>query len=122
MDYLNGSGLDRFSQYAFSFFGSERLNGFSGTGVRFDEALIARVGYSFNVFEVLRFDAALEAARVERPGEVEGRQDFSGIGLSANFIGPWKTIINIDYGYALQSDISDLEGGQEFLLFVLKLF
>ena len=119
IDYLNGSELDRFSRYSFSFFGNDRLNGFSGSGVRFDEALIVRGGYSFNLFEVLRFDAALEAARVE---ELDVSQDFSGIGLSANLVGPWKTIINLNYGYALQSDIPDLEGEQEFLLFVFKLF
>jgi len=122
LDYLNGSDLDRFSRYAFSFFGNQRLNGFSGTGVRFDEALIVRVGYAFNLFEVLRLDAALESARVERSGAVDDRQDFSGIGLSTNFIGPWKTIVNINYGYALQSDIPELQGAQEFLLFVFKLF
>ena len=122
IDYLGGSELDRFSQYRFSFFGNDRLNGFSGSGVRFDRAVIARVGYSFNLLEVVRFDAAWEAARVEPPNEADREQDFSGIGLSANLVGPWKTIINLNYGYALHSDIPDLEGEQEFLLFVFKLF
>jgi hypothetical protein len=122
IDYLNGSDLDRFSRYEFSFFGDDRLNGFSGTGVRFDEGIVGRVGYAFNLFEVIRLDAALESARVEQDATDVGEQSFSGIGLSGNFVGPWKTVININYGYALSSDIPDLEGEQEFLLLVLKLF
>jgi len=37
-------------------------------------------------------------------------------------VGPWKTVISLNYGRALVSDIADLEGKQEFLLVVLKLF
>ena len=37
-------------------------------------------------------------------------------------LGPWKTVISLNYGYALKSDIPDLEGEQEFLLIILKLF
>ena len=90
--------------------------------MRFDEGIIGRVGYAFNLFEVIRLDAALESARVEQDASDVGEQSFSGIGLSGNFVGPWKTVININYGYALSSDIPDLEGEQEFLLLVLKLF
>jgi hypothetical protein len=96
------------------------LNGFSGTGVRFDDGWIARAGYSFNLFEAIRFDAGLENAWV-REREAE-RQSFTGIGLGANVVGPWKTVISLSYGYALASDIPDLEGEQEFVLFVFKLF
>jgi hypothetical protein len=122
VSYLDGSDLDRFSRYEFSFFGVSQLSGFSGTGVRFDEGLVGRVGYAFNLFEVIRFDAALESARVEQDDSGLGEQTFTGIGLSGNVVGPWKTVINLNYGYALSSDIPDLEGEQEFLLLVLKLF
>jgi hypothetical protein len=122
VDYLNGSDLDRFSRYEFSFFGDGRLNGFSGSGVRFDEGVIGRIGYAFNLFEVIRLDAALDSARIEQDDSADGEQSFTGIGLSGNFVGPWKTVVNVSYGYALSSDISDLEGQQEFLVLVLKLF
>ena len=42
--------------------------------------------------------------------------------LSGNVVGPWKTVISLDYGRAVASDIPDLVGKQEFLLIVLKLF
>jgi hypothetical protein len=122
VDLLGGSDLDRFSRYQFSFFGNDRLNGFSGSGVRFDEGAIARAGYSFNVFEVLRLDLALETARVEEDLSPAGRQSFTGIGVSGNVVGPWRTVINLNYGRALGSDIPELEGQDEFLLLVFKLF
>ncbi len=120
LDYLDGSALDRFSRYQFSFFGEDRLSGFSGSGVRFDRGAIARAGYSFNLFEAIRFDAQLETARVEE--QDLPRQSFSGVGLTANFVAPWKTVVNLSWGLALDSDIHDLEGQQEFLLLVFKLF
>ena len=122
VDAMGGRDLDRFSRYAFSFFGQTRLNGFSGTGVRFDRGLIARAGYSFNLFGAIRFDLALERARVEDKGSDAGRQSFTGAGISGNVIGPWKTVIAGSYGRAMQSDIPDLKGKQEFMVTVLKLF
>lgn len=121
-DYLDGSDLDRFSQYAFSMFGSDGLSGFSGSGVRFDRGAILRTGYSFNLFEAIRFSAFLESAQVERLESGSGRQSFTGVGLSGNFIGPWKTVFNLSSGYALASDIPGLEGEFEFMLLVFKLF
>lgn len=120
--YLDGSDLDRFSRYSFSMFGEERLDGFSGSGVRFDDALIARAGYSFNLFEVIRLDTTLSNARVSSQIAGAARQSFTGAGLSGNVVAPWKTVISMSYGRALASDIPGLEGEQEFLLLVLKLF
>ena len=65
--------------------------------------------------------AGSRSCRAARRRSANGRTTRA-IGLSANFVGPWTTVININYGYALQSDIPDLEGEQEFLLFVFKLF
>jgi hypothetical protein len=122
VSYLDGSDMDRFSRYQFSFFGGTRLNGFAGSGVRFDNGAIVRAGYSFNVFDVIQLNATVERARVEDRSTVVGAQDFTGLGLSGNLVGPWKTVIALSYGRALDSDVADLEGQQEFLLTVFKLF
>ncbi len=122
ISYLDGRNLDRFSRYQFSQFGSDRLFGFAGTGVRFDEGLIGRTGYSFNVLEAVQLDLALESAWVSQREDPAGTRQFTGIGLSGNTVGPWKTVISLNYGYAIQSDIPSLEGEQEFLLLILKLF
>jgi len=122
VSYLDGEDLDRFSRYQFSLFGKDSLSGFSGTGVRFDHGTVARLGYAFNLLEIIRFGARVDTAEVELDDSGLGGQSFTGLGLNANVVGPWRTVINLDYGYALNSDIPDLEGEQEFLLLVLKLF
>ena len=122
LDYLDGSDLDRFSQYRFSMIGSSGLSGYSGSGVRFESGAVLRTAYSFNLSEAIRFSASLESAMVERELGGAGRQSFTGLGLSGNFIGPWKTVINVSTGYALASDIPGLEGETEFMLLVFKLF
>jgi hypothetical protein len=122
LSYLDGADLDRFSQYRFSSFGDARLSGFSGTGVRFDRGAIARAGYAFNLFEAVQLDATVETASVELEGDPAGNQRFTGAGVSAGFVGPWKTVWSVSYGRALASDIDELVGKQEFLLLVLKLF
>ena len=121
-NYLDGVDLDRFSQYQFTYFGADRVNGFSGSGVRFDQGLLGRVGYTFNLVEVIRFDLSLDTARVEDERGGAGPQNFTGIGVNANFPAPWRTVVTLGYGRALASDVSEFKGQQEFLLLVLKLF
>jgi hypothetical protein len=120
--YLDGRDLDRFSRYQFSFFGGTRLSGFAGSGVRFDRGTIVRAGYSFNVFDIIQLNATLERAYVEEIDSPVGSQEFTGVGLSGNFIGPWKTVFALSYGYALGADVAAIEGQQEFLVTVFKLF
>jgi hypothetical protein len=122
IDYLDGDNLDRFSQYRFSQFGDDQLNGFSGSGVRFDRGGILRGAYAFNVLEAIRFSVSLENAQVEEVESPVGLQSFTGLGLSFNVVGPWKTVWSGSWGYALASDIPDLEGQQEFFVTILKLF
>jgi hypothetical protein len=121
-DWLDGSKQDRFSSYQFSLFGEDRLNGFAGSGVRFDRGWIARGGWSFNLFEAIRFDAVVESAGVRERGSPDQTSSFTGAGLAATVLGPWKTVINLSYGRALASDIPELEGSDEFFFLVLKLF
>jgi len=121
-NYLDGKDLDRFSRYRFSFLGGASLAGFSGSGVRFDQGIVGNLEYGFNLFEAVQFELSVEAARVEDLTSGSGDQRFTGLGFSGNFVGPWTTVIQLSFGYALQSDIPALEGEQEFLVLVLKLF
>ncbi|MBZ5639684.1 MAG: hypothetical protein LAO51_13140 [Acidobacteriia bacterium] len=122
VNYMDGRDLDRFSRYSFSLFGQDHLPGFAGTGVRFDRGLVGRTGYSFNLFGAIRFDVSLERARVLDRSATAGYQVFTGAGLSGNIIGPWQTVIAASYGRAVQSDIPQLVGKQQFLFTILKLF
>ena len=122
VNLFDGTDLDRFSRFEFSLLGDTRLNGFSGSGVRFDDGRIARAGYSFNVFEAIRFDAVIESAWVNEDGSMTGTQNHGGVGIAANFVAPWKLAFQVSYGRALWSDIPELEGKNEFLVVALRLF
>jgi hypothetical protein len=121
-DYLDGANLDRFSQYGFGRFGAESLDGYAGTGVRFDTGAIARTGWAFNVLNVVRFDVNVGYARAKDRSADDQYRDYLGAGLSFNVVGPWKTIWQGSYGRAVSSDVRELEGTQEFMIVVLKLF
>jgi hypothetical protein len=90
--------------------------------VRFDRGAVARAGWSFNVFEAIRFDAVVETASVVERGAPERWSSFTGAGLSATVLGPWKTVWNVSYGRAIDSEIRELEGSDEFFFLLLKLF
>lgn len=122
IDYLDGQNLDRFSQYRFGRFGAESLNGFAGTGVRFDTGAIARTGWAFNILNAVRFDASVEFAHVNDSLADDRFRNHTGVGLSFNVVGPWKTIWQGSYGRAIASDVPELKGKQEFQVIVLKLF
>jgi hypothetical protein len=122
INYVDGKDLDRFSRYEFSLFGEDRMEGFSGSGVRFDRGTILRASYAFNLMEAIRFGADLETAWVDREDTTTGIQSHTGLGLSGNVVGPWQTVISLGWGYALDSDIPELKGQQEFFLLILKLF
>ncbi|HEV8376023.1 MAG TPA: hypothetical protein VGR38_07280 [Candidatus Polarisedimenticolia bacterium] len=126
-EYMTGSHLDRFSKFHFGFFDT-RVHGFSGSGVRFDRGVTATASYNFNLANVIRFDATVDWARVRNEDledldpTLAGDQSFGGFGLSGNFMGPWNTVIQFDYGIAVTSDIPGLEGDQEIEFVMLKFF
>ena len=121
-DYLDGRNLDRYSQYQFGRFGDESLVGFTGTGVRFDSGYLGRIGWAFNMFNVVRLDLSVETARVRDKLLKDEWRNHTGAGLAINTVGPWKTLWQLSYGRALASDVDGLKGKQEFLLAILKLF
>ncbi len=117
-----GSDLDRFSKYRFDFFGN-RLRGFSGTGLRYSHGATTRFQYSFNLGEIIRFEAGVDRARVkdsEFPDE--GYQSFTGAGISGQTILGPNLILSLDWGIALASDVDRFRGDQELLVTVLRLF
>jgi len=122
IDYLDGQNLDRFSQYRFGRFGDESLDGFAGTGVRFDIGYIARTGWAFNILNAVRFDVSAEFGHVKDRLQDDRFRDYAGAGVSFNVPGPWKTFWQGSYGRAISSDVPELKGKQEFQFVILKLF
>ena len=116
-----GERLDRFSKWSFGYF-SNRVRGFAGSGVRYQQGGLARAYYGFNLGEVIRLDANFDYARVRDRDVFQDDLSFFGTGLTATLMGPWKTIITLDYGYGLHSDIPGLEHESEYRLVLLKVF
>lgn len=121
-NWFGGKDLDRFSQYGFTYLGKRSLSGFSGSGVRFDQGVTARLLYEFNLGEVIRFGVTLDGARVQPDKRVDLWEKHAGVGLTASVTGPWKTLWGLDAGYALQSDIPAAEGKYTVALVVMKLW
>jgi hypothetical protein len=90
--------------------------------VRFDDGFVVRAAYHFNVASVVRFEASIDQAHVHTKGIDAATTDHTGVSVSGNILGPWKTIWQLEYGYALRSDVKEVEGDQELLFIVLKLF
>jgi hypothetical protein len=120
--WLDGKDLDRYSRYSFSYMGKESLSGFAGSGVRFDRGGIATLGYQFNVANVIRFGASVEQARVQPFKDGSEWQNHTGASLQGSVTGPWQTYWTLDLGYAVRSDIPDVEHQYTAALVVLKLW
>lgn len=125
--YEAGRDLDRFSAFGFGLFGGSRLAGFGDAGIRFDRGLISGISYGFALNNAVKLTLAVDHARVhdEDLNSELTKGDISkhtGVSLSAGLPGPWQTLVQLNAGYALASDLKAAEGGTEFYIAVLKLF
>lgn len=122
--YLKGENLDRFSRFGFGFF-ENRVAGFSSSGIEADEAVRLGLDYEVGLSGLFGLNLSLDGARAWRdepmPGELD-QVDLAGIGLAINFIGPWKTVMRLDMGYGLFSDLPGEEGNISGQLVFLRLF
>ena len=111
LDYYGGSGLDRFSQFEFGSLAGPQVAGFSGSGIHFDEAAIAHLGWGVDIagFFGLRVQAdyarisnhELPAAELAAFGTGAAA---AGLGVSGTVPGPWGTFVTFDVGWAAWSD------------------
>jgi len=120
LTYLNGQDLDRFSSYQFFFLGDLSLAGFSGSGIRFDEGILAKASYQFNLLDLFRVGARVELGVVQPLFETQW-QKHSGIGFDGTVFGPWNTLINFDLGYAFYSDLTSARNQITASVMFLKL-
>ncbi len=118
--YIKGWDLDRFSSIRFGGF-ENSVSGFGTTGIQADEAVRLRTEYEFGVKELFQMDVSLDAARAWANTGTE-EVDLVGIGLAANFIGPWKLLLRANIGYGLHSTIKGEEGDLTGQIFLLRIF
>jgi hypothetical protein len=117
-EYVDGSDLDRFSKYDFSFFSDTRVRGYQSGKVRAEEALAAHLAYGFDVGQLFRIDLLGDAAWATDQVAGLDRELLAGLGVAGTFVGPWRTVINLDVGVA----VAGPDDGVTAFLAVLKLF
>lgn len=127
--YRKGWDLDRFSRFDFGFFGNN-VSGFAGSGVEADEAYLFELEYEFGVTDFFSLELQVDGAQalindienVVTPGLVLDEVNFYGAGIATNFIGPYKTVIRLNFGYGIDSDLDGEAGNVTGQLLILKLF
>ena len=117
-EYLGGSHLDRFSKYQFGFFGGTRVHGYQIGKVRAEEAYAAHASYGFELGQLLRLDAVIDAAWATDRASGLDNELLSGVGVTGTFMGPWETLINLDIG----TPIAGPDDGLVAYIVFLKLF
>lgn len=118
LEYLDGNNLDRFSKYDFGFFSDVTVRGYQTGKVRAEEALATHLTFGFDVGSVFRLDLVGDAAWATDEASGLENELLAGVGIAATVIGPWKTVVNVDVGAALDGP----DDGFTVFLAVLKLF
>ncbi len=118
IEYVGGEDLDRFSQYQFGQFSDIRVHGFRSDLIRAEEAWGAHLSYGLNLGEVFRIDLLGDAALASNEQTGLDEEFLAGVGVAGTFIGPWRTIVNLDVGKA----VSGPDDGYSAFIAFLKLF
>ena len=118
LEYASGSDLDRFSKYEFGTFSDVQVHGYQTSKVRAEEVVAAHLTYGFDIGKVFRLDLVGDAAWATDETSGLDKELLGGIGLSGTVLGPWKTIINADIGFAVEGP----DDGVTALVAFLKLF
>ena len=118
LEYLGGDNLDRFSKYEFGYFSGVRVHGYRSDRVRAEEVWATHLSYGFDIGSIFRIDLVGDA--VLASDELSGLEEelLAGVGVVGTFVGPWRTIVNLDVGVPVAGPDS---GFSAFIAF-LKLF
>ncbi|HEV7672863.1 MAG TPA: hypothetical protein VGS22_30465 [Thermoanaerobaculia bacterium] len=118
LNYLSGSDLDRFSKYEFGFFGASRVHGYQSNRVRATEVSAAHLAYGFAFGDLFRLDLEGDAAWATDKDTGLHNELLGGAGIAGTFIGPWKTVVNLDVGVP----VAGPDDGVVLYVVFLKLF
>lgn len=122
VSYQDGQDLDRFSRFQAGVF-SNPIGGFAGSGLRWDTGAIARLRYGWSLLELAGVEIGLDWARVRDEAVEDAWFDNQGLTLSGSFTGPRGTVLNLDLGYALGSELfPEAEQNVTVQFLLLKLF
>jgi hypothetical protein len=118
LEHLDGSDLDRFSKYGFSFFSSSRVSGYPSGLVTAAEVDGLHLTYGLSLADVLRVELRGDAVWATDELTALDRELLAGLSLNGTLIGPWQTIVNFDIGVPVEGPAD----GVVVSLVFLKLF
>ncbi|MEP7012496.1 MAG: hypothetical protein ABJC13_19420 [Acidobacteriota bacterium] len=118
VNYLSGSDLDRFSKYEFGFFGATRVHGYQSNRVRATDVSAVHMTYGFAFGDLFRLDLEGDAAWATDKDTGLHNELLAGAGIAGTFIGPWKTVVNMDIGVP----VAGPDDGVVLYIVFLKLF
>lgn len=107
LEHLNGSDLDRFSKYDFSFFSDSRVRGYQSGLVRAEEANGLHLNFGFDLGQVIRVELNSDTVWASDQSSGLDNELLSGIGLNGTTRGPWNTLVNFDLGYPVTGPAKD---------------
>ena len=119
---MGGSGLDRFSRYAFGTF-DNRLRGYPSALIRYDRGGAIRTAAAVALRRVMRIDGFADTALVHDPGFGPGLRHYTGLGAALEAPAPFGTLVAVEWGYGLQGiDTHGRRGTHVFRLSGYKVF
>ena len=98
---MGGSGLDRFSRFAFGTF-DNRLRGYPSALIRYDRGGVIRTAAAVSMFRVMRLDGFADTALVHDPGFGRRLRQYTGLGAALEAPAPFGTLVAVEWGYGLQ--------------------
>jgi hypothetical protein len=98
VDYMDGTRLDRFSQYGFGFFGAQRIHGIKSGSLLADRAILGHLSYGFVFSEQFRLEAFYDHGLIDNKLAGYNHEPFQGIGLGGQTVGPYGTLLRLDLG------------------------
>ena len=119
IDYLDGTRLDRFSQYGFGFFGAQRIHGIKSGSVLADRAILAHLSYGFVFSDQFRLEAFYDHGLIDNKLAGYRREPFQGLGVAGQTVGPYGTLLRLDLGKTIGRSA---QGGFVADVVFLKLF
>ncbi|MDQ6801952.1 MAG: hypothetical protein M3041_14080 [Acidobacteriota bacterium] len=98
VNYLDGTHLDRFSEYELGFFGSRRIHGIRSGSVRAEKAILGHLSYGFVLSDQLRMEAFYDHGLIDDHLAGYHRELFQGVGIGGQTVGPYGTLLRLDIG------------------------
>jgi len=98
IDYMDGTRLDRFSEYGFGFFGAQRIHGIKSGSVLADRAILAHLSYGFVFSDQFRLEAFYDHGLIDNKLAGYHKEPFQGIGIAGQTVGPYGTLLRLDLG------------------------